>query len=74
MWSLVLAGAVFVGIHLFIPGTPLRERIVAAIGERPYLGLFSLRSMRQPRLPGAAIRSDRYARPSRGPTDTPAGG
>lgn len=45
MASLVLAGAVFVGIHLFIAGTRLRDRIVAAIGEPPYLGVFSLLSI-----------------------------
>ena len=45
MVMLVAAGAVFVGIHLFISGTRLRDRIVAAIGEQPYLGLFSLLSI-----------------------------
>ncbi|MBX3027243.1 NnrU family protein [bacterium] len=45
MASLGLAGAVFVGIHLFIAGTRLRDRIVAAIGEQAYLGLFSLLSI-----------------------------
>jgi uncharacterized membrane protein len=45
MASLIAAGAVFVGIHLFIAGTRLRDRIVAAIGEQPYLGLFSLLSI-----------------------------
>jgi uncharacterized membrane protein len=44
MAMLVLAGAVFVGIHLCISGTRLRDRLVAAIGEQPYLGLFSLLS------------------------------
>ena len=45
MAMLVAAGAVFVGIHLFISGTRLRDRLVAAIGEQPYLGLFSLLSI-----------------------------
>lgn len=44
MAMLVLAGAVFVGIHVCISGTRLRDRLVAAIGESPYLGLFSLAS------------------------------
>lgn len=44
MGSLLLAGAVFVGIHLLIAGTRLRDRIVGVIGEQPYLGLFSLLS------------------------------
>lgn len=45
MDSLLLAGAVFVGIHLCIAGTRLRDRIVAATGEQIYLGLFSLLSI-----------------------------
>lgn len=45
MGSLVLAGAVFVGIHLCIAGTRLRDRIVGAVGEQAYLGLFSLLSI-----------------------------
>ena len=45
MTMLVLAGAVFVGIHVCIAGSRLRDRIVAAMGEGPYLGLFSLLSI-----------------------------
>ncbi len=45
MISLLAAACFFVGIHLFISGTPLRDAIVARIGEQPYLGLFSLASL-----------------------------
>ncbi len=45
MSSIVLAGAFFVGIHLFVAGTSLRDRLVARLGERAYLGLFSLLSL-----------------------------
>jgi uncharacterized membrane protein len=44
MISLVLAGLFFVAIHLGVAGTALRTHIVARIGERPYLLLFSLAS------------------------------
>ena len=40
---LLLATVVFLGIHL-LPSTPLRALAVRLIGERPYLGLFSLLS------------------------------
>lgn len=45
MTSLVLAACFFVGIHLFVSGTTLRDRLVAGIGEGPYMGLFSLASL-----------------------------
>jgi uncharacterized membrane protein len=45
MTMLVLACALFLGIHVFISGTPLRGVIVGAIGEKPYAGLFSLASL-----------------------------
>lgn len=45
MTSLVLATAFFVGIHLFVSGTGLRDRITGAIGEQAYLGVFSLASL-----------------------------
>ncbi len=44
MTSLICAAAFFVGIHLFISGTVLRDRLVARLGERPYRGIFSLLS------------------------------
>ncbi|MBW2424284.1 MAG: NnrU family protein [Deltaproteobacteria bacterium] len=44
MGSLLLAACFFVGIHLFVAGTGLRDRLVARLGERAYLGLFSLAS------------------------------
>lgn len=45
MSTLIAAAAAFLAIHFFVSGTPLRDRITAAIGERPYLGLFSLASL-----------------------------
>ena len=41
MGLLVLATAVFVATH-FVPSTPLRSGLVAAMGEKAYLGLYSL--------------------------------
>lgn len=45
MVSLLGAAVFFLGIHLFVAGTGLRDRLVAAIGERPYQGAFSLASI-----------------------------
>ena len=45
MSNLIAAALVFLGIHLFISGTRLSDAIVKAIGEGPYLGLFSLTSL-----------------------------
>jgi uncharacterized membrane protein len=45
MIMLVAAVAAFMAIHFLISGTSLRDRIVAVIGEGPYLGLFSLASI-----------------------------
>lgn len=45
MSTLIAAAAAFFAIHFFVSGTPLRDRITAATGEKPYLGLFSLASL-----------------------------
>ena len=45
MTMLVVAALVFLSLHLVVAGTRLRDTIVAAVGERPYLGLFSLASL-----------------------------
>lgn len=45
MLSLLLASLFFVGIHLFISGTRLRDRLVARLGERGFLAFFSLLSL-----------------------------
>ena len=45
MSTLILAAAVFLAIHFLIAGTRIRDGITSAIGERPYLGLFSLASL-----------------------------
>lgn len=44
MTMLIVAAAAFLGLHLLIAGTRLRDGIVGAIGEGPYMGLFSLAS------------------------------
>lgn len=44
MTMLIVAAAVFLALHLLIAGTRLRDAIVGAIGEGPYMGLFSLAS------------------------------
>ena len=45
MTNLIAAALVFLGIHLFISGTRIRDILVSALGERPYMGLFSLVSL-----------------------------
>jgi uncharacterized membrane protein len=44
MNSLILAALFFVGIHALISGTALRSVLVGRLGEKAYLGLFSLLS------------------------------
>lgn len=45
MVDLVAAAAVFLLIHLAVSGTRVRDAIAGAIGEGPYMGLFSLVSL-----------------------------
>lgn len=45
MISILLAGIFFVGIHLLIAGTGVRDRLVGRLGEQGYLALFSLLSL-----------------------------
>lgn len=45
MDMLIAASAVFIGIHLVIAGTRIRDLVTGAIGERAYMGLFSLASL-----------------------------
>jgi len=42
MSQLIAACSLFFVIHIFISGTPLRDRVVGMMGEQPYRGLFSL--------------------------------
>ena len=42
MTQIFLAALFFVGVHLFVAGTGLRDRLVAVLGERGYQGVFSL--------------------------------
>jgi uncharacterized membrane protein len=41
MTHLALATAAFLATH-FVSSTPLRSKLIGALGERPYLGLYSL--------------------------------
>ncbi len=45
MINLVAATAAFLGLHVFVSGTGLRDAVAGKIGERAYLGLFSLASL-----------------------------
>jgi uncharacterized membrane protein len=45
MTNLIVAAVVFLLLHLLVSGTRLRDMITGAIGEGPYLGLFSLASL-----------------------------
>lgn len=45
MTMLIAAALAFLALHVIVSGTPLRDTITGAIGERPYLGLFSLASI-----------------------------
>ncbi len=45
MVSLLLAGLFFVAVHIGVAGTTLRDRLVAAMGERGYTILFSVASI-----------------------------
>lgn len=45
MTLLIIAALLWLGIHIGIAGTKLREGVVALIGEGPFRGLFSLLSM-----------------------------
>lgn len=42
MWLMLCAGVLFVGAHLGVSSTGLRKTLVATLGERGYLGVFSL--------------------------------
>jgi uncharacterized membrane protein len=45
MTNLIAAAAVFLGIHLLVSGTALRDAITARIGEKLYVPLFALASL-----------------------------
>lgn len=45
MAMLAAAAVFFLALHLLVAGTTLRDRAVRAIGERLYLGMFSLASL-----------------------------
>lgn len=45
MLEIVLATGFFLGIHVLISGTQVRDQIVARLGEQGFLGLFSLLSL-----------------------------
>lgn len=61
--ALFVAGLiVFLGVHLLPAAQPLRARLVAALGDRPYRGVFSLVS-----LAGFALVIVGYGMTQRGP-------
>jgi len=45
MANLLAAAAAFLLLHLLISGTPVRDVLTRAIGEAPYMGLFSFASV-----------------------------
>jgi uncharacterized membrane protein len=45
MTMLIAAAIFFLSLHLVVAGTRLRDAIVGVVGERPYLGLFSVASL-----------------------------
>lgn len=45
MTSLIAAASLFLGIHLLVSGTKLRDLITAKIGEKLYIPLFALASL-----------------------------
>lgn len=45
MGNLAAAAVFFLAIHFGVSGTPLRDRLVRAIGEKGFRGLFSLASL-----------------------------
>lgn len=42
MGELALAGVLFIGAHLGVSSTPLRAALVRSIGDRAYLGMYSI--------------------------------
>jgi uncharacterized membrane protein len=45
MTGLIAAASLFLGIHLLVSGTKLRDTVTSAIGEKVYLPLFALSSL-----------------------------
>ncbi len=45
MTSLLLAGLFFIAVHIGIAGTMLRDRVVAAVGDKAYMIAFSIASL-----------------------------
>ena len=45
MTGLIAAACVFLGIHLAVSGTKLRDVLTRAIGENPYRGLFAMSAL-----------------------------
>lgn len=45
MINLILAGTVFVLLHVLVSGSQLRDTLVARLGEKSFQGLFSLASL-----------------------------
>lgn len=45
MSMLITAAAIFLAIHFLVAGTRIRDAVTGAIGERAYLGIFSVASL-----------------------------
>jgi uncharacterized membrane protein len=61
--ALVTAAAVWIGIHTFISGGPMRARLVAQIGDRLYRGGFALISIASLIVFGLAYASTKPTQP-----------
>ena len=42
LWHLFWASALFAGAHVLLSSRPLRRPLIAGLGERPFLGLYSV--------------------------------
>jgi len=45
MWTLALACAFFILIHILVSGSDMRQQLISTIGQRSYFALFSLLSL-----------------------------
>ena len=61
MLNLIAAATFFLVIHLLVSGTGMRDGLIARIGERAYLGLFSLASVAGLVWLGVAYAAARHA-------------
>ena len=55
MLQMMIAGVLFLGTHLGVSSSGLRVRLVSVLGEKGYLGLYSLVVAGHPRLSHLAV-------------------